>query len=171
MTIKMRCGVLLVALALLGGACGDDDGGAGSTTTSTTEKTSSSTAPSTTAEDAIPGPPDGVYENFVTEEDWVAAGNPADTFADVNEEGHYVLTLEAGSVHVDCVLSDGTSETCFDGTYTTLTPDTMVVGDDLGQKEVGWSFADEELTLTIDPVEDAPIEKAIFTSHPWEKIG
>jgi hypothetical protein len=174
---RMRFGTLVLAAVLMGAACGDgddggggDDGGdrAGSATTVADGAAESTT--STTREPAFPAPPDGVYEATITVDDWTAAGNPADTFAEVNEEGHYILTLDAGSIHVDCAFADGHTESCFDGTYTSIGPDEIVVGDPGGTGSARWSFADDELRFTIDDP-DRPAERAIFASQPWIKIG
>ncbi len=166
----MRIGTLLVAAALTVAACGDDDGGDDASAASTTTTVADATTTTTTRELAFPAPPDGVYEATITVEDWTAAGNPAESFAEVNEEGHYILTLDAGSIHVDCAFADGHTETCFDGTYTSIGPDEIVVGDEVGTGSTRWSFADGELRFTIeDP--DATVERAIFASQPWVKIG
>lgn len=164
-----RFGIPMVVAALTIMGCGGDDGDESSATTTTLEASGVRTT-STTREASFPGPPDGVFEATITVDDWTAAGNSADTFAEVNEEGHYILTLEPGSIHVDCAFADGRTETCFDGNYTSIGPDEIVVGDDAGTGSTRWSFANNELRFTIDDPSKT-VERAIFTSKPWIKIG
>ena len=140
-----KFGILVVAAALTITACGDD--GDESSATTTTLAPSGDRTTSTTREPAFPAPPDGVYEATITVDDWTAAGNPANTFAEVNEEGHYILTLGAGSIHVDCAFADGHTETCFDGDYTSIGPDEIVVGDDAGTGSTRWSFAEQRTAV------------------------
>jgi ABC-type branched-subunit amino acid transport system substrate-binding protein len=109
--------------------------------------------------------PDGVYETTPSAEAWIAAGFP--------EEAGILhrVTFEDGRLDDRCVLTDGTVERCFVGTYRTIGDHEVEFGDDVASFRLRWRLEGDILTFEMDPDEGEEGDRIVFTSAPWTRIG